>query len=62
MAAGAEFDRGLPRFFWPFGGKGLSGNLERELRFAVCNEAFDTGVDWHDDMTAKVEVNLSIFF
>ena len=58
MAAGADFDQGLPRFFWPFGGKGL----ERELRFAVCNEAFDTGVYWHDDMTAKVEVNLSIFF
>ena len=45
MAAGADFDRDLPRFFSPFGGKGLSGNLERELRFAVCNEAFDTGID-----------------
>ena len=58
MAAGADFDRGLPRFFRPFGSNGRSGSLELELSVALFDEAFDTGVD----ITAKVEaLNLSVF-
>ena len=53
MAAGADFDRGLPRFFLPLGNKGASGSLERELRVPVFYGAIDTG---GMDMTVKLEV------
>ena len=42
MAAGADLDRGLPRFFLCLGSYGLSGVLDRELMVAVFGEAFDT--------------------
>ena len=56
MAAGAELDRGLPRFLLRLGSIGTSGSLdlEQEVRVPVFDGAVARVVDTGGvDMTAK---------